>query len=254
MSSLARRLTIIKFNFQNMNKRTKQIISAGLTISSLAIAPIAFAESNPTTETAKLPKFVKQLTVSAVNGKTLTATDKEGKSYTVDISGADQKRKIKGINTENEISVTDKIIVKGQEDGATIKALSVRDMSIHQKLGKTSGKVSNIGATSFTLTTPKGITLTINTTANTKYNGNKNHPLTSLAELKDGDQVMVNGLKDNTTNTETANVIHLFTNDPNLKKDDLQKPRLGINKGEHKGLKLGKNSREGTTPTNTVQQ
>jgi len=226
-----------------MNKSTKKLITAGLTLTSLAMAPMAFAESNTTTDTtAKLPKFVKQLTVSAINGNTLTTTDKDGKSYTIDISGADLQRKYKGTSVASEISVSDKIIVKGQDNGSTIVAQSVRDMSIHQKFGKTSGKVSNIGVSSFTLTTPKNVTITVNTTATTKFSGTKAHPLATLIDLKDGDQVMINGLKDNATNTETANSVHLFTNNANSSKAKLSEK----NQGKH--LKFPK-----TTLTTKVQ-
>ena len=205
-----------------MKNTTSKFISAGLTIASLAMAPSAFANDTTTNTTNTTPSRLENrlanlenknqtvLTITGINGNTITGTDKTGTTFTVDASSAKIVRRFQGSATISELAVNNKISIKGTVTSNSIVATSIRDLSLQTKNGNLTGTISNLSTDSFTLTNKQGVAYTVNTTPTTKYTGSKTHTISSLANLANGDTVLVLGLKDTSNKIETATSIRYF--------------------------------------------
>jgi hypothetical protein len=239
-----------------MNKSSKKFLSAGIILTALAMTPVVFAQSN-TSDQATHPvkmenhlqqkyQFAKMLTVTSINGNTITGTDKTGTSYTVDASQAQDQRRFKGTSSLSEMSASDKILVMGDLNGTAVTAKIIRDVSIHAKNSGISGQVTAVSTNSFTISNPRGVSFTVNIDANTKFAGPKTHTLNSLTDLKVGDHVMVAGIKNDTTKTETAKLVKYF--DPTAVKGTAKKEL-----GKKMGKMMKKHQNDATSQSSTQQ-
>jgi hypothetical protein len=191
-----------------------------LTFASLLV-PVASASTTTTgsyTTSATTESHVKgtekgnhpayNLTVTAISGTTITATSKAGKTYTVDTTSATMIRKLGAKSSIDQVSVGDKLIVKGTlgTDGTTITATKIRNMSIFKFDGSIHSKIVTVGSDSLTL--KDGYTVTV--TSATVFKGTKKITVSGLADLKIGDVIKVAGLKDTATKTDVADTIRLI--------------------------------------------
>ena len=159
-------------------------------------------------------------TVTAINGNTLTVTDKRsGTVYSVDASSAtiekfsapaagSTTRPTPTTVTVSAITVGDNVMVQGTVSGTTITATKITDgqmMGFRMGFGGhpggpgrgTSGTISAINGTTITLTGKDGKTYTIDAASSSV----KKISQTSLNNLAVGDQLMVQGTTSGTTIT-----------------------------------------------------
>ena len=240
-----------------MSKSINKYLATGLILSGIALTPLlVFAQNNSgsttgttTSTTWTAPNFAKLLTITAVNGTTITATDAAGLSYTVDIS------KIKTPQSPNgqtpTLAVSDQIMVIGDLNGTAVQAQRINDITYEQTYGPVQGYVTSISGNSFTVTNMKGESYTVNVGSSTTYKGTGNHTLNSLSDLKIADQVMVLGTKDQSSKTTSATEVkYLMTNRRgSFVKDDQGNPGHRARKGLKKGWDKNEKNTSTTTPT-----
>lgn len=240
-----------------MSKNIKKYLATGLIISGIAITPmLVFAQNNSvsntgtnTSTTWTAPNFAKLLTITTINGNTVTATDSTGISYTIDIS------KVKTPKSPNgqipTLAVSDQIMVVGDLNGTSVQARQINDITYDRTYGPVQGYVTSITGNSFTITDMKGESYTVNVGTSTTYKGTGKHTLNSLSDLKIADHVIVFGTKDlNSKTTSATEVKYLMTNKRGrfVQGDDRGNPGHGVNRGLKKGWdKNGKNESTDTT-------
>lgn len=134
--------------------------------------------------------------ITGINGTTLTV-EKEGKTYTVLTDDKTQlRRKFWGKSSISEMSVGDKINLRGEwtdENQTQVKARFIRDLSIQMRHGVFFGIVKSSLDSGFVIDTIKRGTLTVTVKPDTKYVNRKEETIT-LADVKVGHRIRIRGL------------------------------------------------------------
>lgn len=146
-------------------------------------------------------------TLTARDGNMLTLLV-AGVSFRIDASSAQIKSKTNTVLTLNDLRVNDQLTVKGVwMDGGVIKAAKIEDHSIQARSGSFSGTIGSIATSSqtFVLLTNKQGSKTITWDGSTKMT--KNGVSTTMADLRVGGSVRVNGTWNRDNDTVLANKI-----------------------------------------------
>lgn len=239
-------------------KNWKKVAIGTLTLTSLAITPLAFAkdakvahtpkasvekqEGKASAQHLKASKKSFSLIVDSISGNTLTARNKKNESYTVDMSGAKLLRRFGGKSSADEISAGDHVVVVGKvdsNDAHSLIATRVQDVSNHRYQGKIWGTVESVGDGTFTVLNGK-VKYTVSVISDTTFHGNKNHQLNALSDLQEGDRVVIKGTRDDANKTEKAENVQLL----GVKKGGTMKV-----KQHEKTEKSVENEKTGTTET-----
>ncbi|GEM_PF-5820290 len=157
-------------------------------------------------------RFHKILVVSALNGSMLTAKTTTGESFSVDLSQAKIVRRHGGASSLGEISIGDKLSVFGTrdlKDPMQLKASWVKNLSVY--FGRVSGVIQTLSGNQITLAERDVLSATTVLTANTKYAGNEKYTVNTWADLKIGDHVLAEGLKDDAVRTLKTESVKLLT-------------------------------------------
>jgi len=145
-------------------------------------------------------------TISAITGTTLTVKAKDGKTYTVLTDDKTQfRRRFWGKGSLSEMSVGDMVNVIGKwtdDTHTVIQARLVRDLSIKKRNGVFFGTVQSVSSSGFVIQTRKRGTLTMTTSASTKFVNRKEETITK-ADVIVGHRIRVKGLWDSKLNTLT---------------------------------------------------
>jgi hypothetical protein len=207
-----------------MNKLNQKVITGLVTLMTIGSnLPAVFAQSytypntpSSTSSTAPATKseshkglhFNKNVIITAINGNSVTATDKAGTSYTIDASSAKLIRRFGAASNLAEFTVGDKLLVQGSLSavGSTsVIAKSIKDNSIQKRNGTVTGTITGISSNTLTVQNNK-ITYTVTLTSSTKFSSAhpKKYQIGSASDLKVGDKITVRGLKDTTAKTIAA--------------------------------------------------
>lgn len=158
--------------------------------------------------------FNQVLTVTTINGTSITATGQDGTTvYTVDLNNAKLVRKFGASSSVAEISVGDSIRVFGPQPAAgsdAVTANNVRDMSI-QENATLVGTVQSLGANGFTLVASNSQIYTVTVSSSTAYRTKlSQYTVGSLSDLLAGDTVRTFGVMDTVTKTDMASAVRLM--------------------------------------------
>ncbi|GEM_PF-5882565 len=227
-----------------MNNLTKKLAIGAMALATLATTPVSFAKEADSsaahsdkaekhmerlenkmdkvenkmkdviTKPTKPLKLERNFKVESVSGPMITATNKKGETFTIDATGAKLTRKFGGVSSMAELAVNDEIKVRGtreSKDVKTVKATSIQNISIQKRNAEIKGTIQSIATDgmSFVLKNKAGVEYTVSLTAETKFKGTKKNAVKALADIKVGDMVVVNGIKDKTNNTEKADKVRL---------------------------------------------
>jgi len=140
--------------------------------------------------------------LTAVSTTSLTVQATDGKSYPVDITNAQCRRRFGGKCEWSELAVGDKVNVVGKwtdENKSVITGKLVRDTSIQKRFGVLFGKILTKSDTSFTMEVKRGeeiFTVTVYTTG-AKFVQRNEKAMTS-ADIKIDHRVRAKGVWDRT--------------------------------------------------------
>ncbi len=144
-------------------------------------------------------------TITAINGTTLTV-EKDGKTYSVlTVDKTQLRRKFWGESTISEMSVGDKVNVRGtwEDDGQTqVKALLIRDLSIKMRHGVFFGTVKSTNESGLVIDSAKRGTLSVTISGSTKYMNRKEENIL-LSDIKTGHRIRARGLWNSQKSTLT---------------------------------------------------
>lgn len=162
-------------------KTTKRILLAAVVTMGLPFAALAGGSNHLT-----------KATVTAIDGTTITATYAEG-TYTIDASLAKITRRFGGKSTVAEISVGDKLNVKGAITFNNVAAKTIENWSIQRKGTAFNGKITSIDAenNSFVLKTSSNNSQTFLLSPSTKIKSKK--AVKTILDLKVGDKIQTKG-------------------------------------------------------------
>ncbi len=167
-------------------------------------------------------------TISAISGTTLTVKAKDGKQFTILTDTKTQfRRRFWGKSSLSEMSVGDMVNVIGKwtdDAKTTIQARLVRDLSIQKRNGTFFGTVQSVSASGFVMQTLKRGTLTVTTSASTKFVNRKGETI-AKGDVIVGHKVRVGGLWDSKLNTLTE-VAHVKDFSLPVKPTETPKPTL----------------------------
>ena len=167
-------------------------------------------------------------TISAISGTTLTVKAKDGKQFTILTDTKTQfRRRFWGKSSLSEMNVGDMVNVIGRwtdDAKTTIQARLVRDLSIQKRNGTFFGTVQSVSASGFVMQTLKRGTLTVTTSASTKFVNRKGETI-AKGDVIVGHKVRVGGLWDSKLNTLTE-VAHVKDFSLPVKPTETQKPTL----------------------------
>lgn len=145
--------------------------------------------------------------ITAKTDTTLTV-EKDGKSYTVNITEKTQlRRRFWGKATLGEFSVGNEVTVVGRwtdDTHATINAVLIRNLSIQKRFGVFFGKVKSLLSNGWVMSTvsDKRADQTVTVSAETKFVNRRGETITQ-ADVKVDHRVRVRGLWDRSLNTVT---------------------------------------------------
>lgn len=187
------------------------------TASALGFSGVVLAESNGTSSSWKssqdtIKNYLKHAPgvtgqVTSINGVILTITSRNNTVYTVDTSTAKIVKNRNTIITLADIKVGDTIMAQGTVTGTNVVATTVFDgkpimgKKGHDNFPGVMGLVSNLSGNTFSVTAQDGKVYTITTTANTKVMKGTPSVATTVANIVNGDTVMVRGAVSGTTVT-----------------------------------------------------
>ena len=238
--------------------KTQKYLSLSLVLASLfglvAISPVLAAttngQGNSQENQGRAPKAVMMKpaingVVTAVSGNTITVTSKRGLgmmgrgerasttpktvTYTVDATNA-KVVKNNATSTVSAIAVGDNLLVQGTvatniRDGLMMN----RGTSTPPFLGNgqpiVAGNVSTISGNTLTVNTGTDVTYTVDVT-NAKFNQGQN--VITLADVKTGDRVIVQGTVNGTTIIASNVMDQTRVNTNNQKSDNQNKPKQGL--------------------------
>lgn len=164
--------------------------------------------------TGEMKKFFGFGRAAVGSGKLTAKTDtkltieKDGKTYTVNISDKTQiRRRFWGKATLAEFRIGDTVNVIGlwtDETHTAINATLVRDISIQKRFGVFFGDVKSLNATGWVMSTEseKRADQTVTVSSQTKLVNRKEEAIVK-SDIKIGDRVRVKGLWDKALNTVT---------------------------------------------------
>ncbi len=191
----------------------KLLVLAPAALLLLGLAGPAFAQDNASAAELVKPHIEVSIgaqgnvtlvgTVSAISGKTLSVSSWGG-VWTVDTTNAKLVRRFGGESNLAEFKVGDKVTVHGTATTSSlaITAKSVQNETIQAKGVNPIGTISNVTATSFTLSTRDGKTYSVTTDSSTKITLNK--ATTTLAGLLTSVAVRVDGVINRNDNSILA--------------------------------------------------
>ena len=244
--------------------KTQKYLSLSLVLASLfglvAISPVLAATTNGQGNTqdnqGRAPKAVMMKpaingVVTAVSGNTITMTSKRGLgmmgrgerasttpktvTYTVDATNA-KVVKNNATSTVSAIVVGDNLLVQGTVTGTNIVATNIRDGLMMNRGTSTppflgngqpivAGNVSTISGNTLTVNTGTDVTYTVDVT-NAKFNQGQN--VITLADVKTGDRVIVQGTVNGTTIIASNVMDQTRVNTNNQNSDNQNKPKQGL--------------------------
>lgn len=141
--------------------------------------------------------------ITSLSGNTMGIEDKNGKSYTVNITEKTQlRRRFWGKATLSEFSVGDEVNVIGRfidEEKTTIEAILIRNLSIQKRWGVFFGEVVSVNNGSLTIKTVNRGDLTIYITSSTKLINRRQEKI-NLNQIAIGHKIRVKGVWDKTLN------------------------------------------------------
>lgn len=211
-----------------MKNFLKKAAIGTLTFTSLAMAPLTFAEDAATVATPKvgiekqddkgaaqhlrMMKRAFNLTLDSISGNTLTAHNKNNESFTIDASNAKLTRRFGGASSLDEMSAGDHLVVFGKaesKESRDLVATRVQNVSIHKYHGKVWGVVESVGNDSFVVMNGKS-QFTVKVSSDTKFHGNNQRVLNALSDLQVGDRVVIKGVCDDAKKTSQAERVQLL--------------------------------------------
>ena len=208
-------------------KKTSKLVAAAL-VASLVLPAATFAKENSnkkekrdqtTSEKTKEDPKTKKSDETKKNSKDLAGSvvsisgntislNSNGTTYSVDASSAKIMSKY-GLKLQIfDVKTGDNISVQGKVDGTNVSAKTIRDLSIQTASNVSSGKVTAINGTSFTLQINKKNSRTINTNNSTVIT--KNGQPAQFSNIAVGSTVKVSGIFDKSNNTVTAQKINII--------------------------------------------
>lgn len=144
-------------------------------------------------------------TITAKTETTLTVQDKDGKSYTVNITDKTiLRRKFWGKATLGEMKLGDTVNVIGKwVDGtnSSINAILIRDISIQKRAGVFFGNVQSLTSGGWVIDTIRGVE-TVTVTGTTKF-VNRKEEVINKSDIVTGHRIRVKGLWDADAKTIT---------------------------------------------------
>ncbi len=145
-------------------------------------------------------------TLVSKSDTTLVVTDKNGKQVTV-VTDSNTKlwRRFGAKSSLDEMSAGDKLTIVGtwtDSTKTTVKASSIRDLSIQKRAGQFLGIVKSVSSDGFVVTPVKRGDQAVTVSSTTKFVNLKNQPIT-LADIHVGNRVRVTGMWDMVKNTLT---------------------------------------------------
>lgn len=146
------------------------------------------------------------VTVTAIGTADITVINGDGKTIKVVLSDNTHfRRRFWGKSLLSEISKGDKLDIVGKwvnEEKTEIRAVLIRNLSIHKRYGAYFGKVKTVTDTGFIMTTIKKGEVTVTIDTSTKLVNRKEVVILS-SDIKEGDTVRVKGLWDSDKSTIT---------------------------------------------------
>lgn len=196
---------------KKLSVATKLLAPAALLL--LGLAGPALAQDNASASTVSKPRIEVSIgsqgnvklvgTIAAISGTTLSVSSWGG-VWSVDTTNAKLVRNHGGASNLAEFKVGDRVSVHGtaSTSSLSITAKSIQNESIQAKNVNPTGTISNVTATTFTLSAKDGKTYSITTNANTKITLNKS--TTTLAGLLTSVAVRVDGVINRNDNSIIA--------------------------------------------------
>ncbi len=152
-------------------------------------------------------------TITVINGSQLTVNGSNGTTYTVNAADANLGGAF-GAVALGDLRVGDTVVVRGTLDGTVMTAVSVRDISLAQRLfvsaigAAGAGVVTSISGNTFTINpVGNGATTTVTTNASTTYK--VNGQATTSSALAVGSNVIVAGTSTSDTSI-TASLVSIW--------------------------------------------
>lgn len=175
----------------------------------LLVPSLIRAETTDVRPTRKVRQVIKE-TKAVLIGATVTAKDattltvsKDSKSYTVDVSTAKMRRRFWGNSSIAEIQINDTVSIHGRytnEAKTTIKAITVRDLSIQKRPMVRIGEVKSTTTTGFMMS---GGDADYAVTVGSAKMVNRKQETIVLTDILAGHKVRVHGIWDSANHTVT---------------------------------------------------